>query len=253
MWSCIWHSSSSASNFRICKWYTNMDDSSKCLITIWQYLPAIDWYQYSVDTAHIVCRAGSVKWLSIRPSVCPIIRQQQHCVVDLLLSAVQAGNIDRQCRRLAATALQHGVQQQNAGTVMLTVMRRDWTWICFVTSRDGKYFYALVTEGLVLCWGLYFINVTSFCFMHIFCLLTYNSFTLIYLYTQITDFSDSCQGIMACTSLFNSTDSCEGIFFHFLKLKALLFLICQQDHPVFGNKYWEQLLSSRLDLKAQCC
>jgi len=50
---------------------------------------------------------------SVRPSVCPVDRQQKRRAAGLLLSAVQAGvSIDIDIGRPAATAPQHGVQQQ---------------------------------------------------------------------------------------------------------------------------------------------
>jgi len=33
MWACVWLSSSSAANLRICKWYSNMDDSGEYVVT----------------------------------------------------------------------------------------------------------------------------------------------------------------------------------------------------------------------------
>ena len=65
------------------------------------------------DADRIVCEAGSMKRF-VRPSVCPVDRQQQRGAAGLLLSAVRAGDIDRQRRRRrpAAKAPQHGVQQQ---------------------------------------------------------------------------------------------------------------------------------------------
>jgi len=47
--------------------------------------------------------------LSFRLSVCPIIWPQQRRAAGLLLSAVRAGDIDRQ--RRCSTAPQHGAQQ----------------------------------------------------------------------------------------------------------------------------------------------
>jgi len=63
------------------------------------------------DTARRVCRAGSMKRSSVRPSVCPIDRQQQRHAAGLLLSAVRAGDLDQQQARRSAT---------NAGSVTLT-------------------------------------------------------------------------------------------------------------------------------------
>jgi len=40
-----------------------------------------------IDTACIVCGAGSMKRSGVRPSVCPIDQQQQRRVAGLLLSA----------------------------------------------------------------------------------------------------------------------------------------------------------------------
>ena len=48
-----------------------------------------------IDAARIVCGAESMKRYGVRPSLCPIDRQQQRRPAGLLLSAVQAGDIDR--------------------------------------------------------------------------------------------------------------------------------------------------------------
>jgi len=63
--------------------------------------------RFSKVTGTVRCRA-SIAWLggTVRPSVCPIVRHPLHRAADLLLSA------DRQRRRPAATAPQHGVQQR---------------------------------------------------------------------------------------------------------------------------------------------
>ena len=57
--------------------------------------------------------------VSVLPSVCPIIRPQPRRAAGLLLSAVRAGDIDRQRRapgsmqqRRSGTGPQHGAQQQ---------------------------------------------------------------------------------------------------------------------------------------------
>ena len=53
-----------------------------------------------IDTARLVCGAGSMKRSSVRPSVrlpiCPIIRPQPQRAAGLLLSTVREEDIDRQ-------------------------------------------------------------------------------------------------------------------------------------------------------------
>jgi len=59
---------------------------------------------------------------SVRPSVCPIDRQQQRHAASLLLSAVRAGDIERQQRAPAPSSNGAAARRSaaNAGSVMLT-------------------------------------------------------------------------------------------------------------------------------------
>jgi len=68
----------------------------------------------------MVCE--TVERQSVRPSVCPVDRQQQRRAVGLLLSAMRTGDIDRQ--RPAPAPSSNGVVARrsvaNAGSVVLT-------------------------------------------------------------------------------------------------------------------------------------
>jgi len=48
-----------------------------------------------IEVASVACGAGSMKGLSVSPSVCPIDQQQQWCVAGLLLIAPRAGDVHR--------------------------------------------------------------------------------------------------------------------------------------------------------------
>jgi len=68
--------------------------------------------------AYVVSEAGTIKWYGVRPTVCPIIRPQARRAAGLLLSAMRAGDIERQRRlpgaqkqRRRSTGPQHGAQR----------------------------------------------------------------------------------------------------------------------------------------------
>jgi len=81
---------------------------------------------------HITVNRPSV--LIIRPSVCPIDRQQQRRAAGLLLSAPRAGNIDRQQAPALAATAPHAARRSaaNAGIVMLTAKGRRSTQTCLL-------------------------------------------------------------------------------------------------------------------------
>jgi len=69
-----------------------------------------------IDTARIVCGAGSVKRSSVRPSVCPIDRQQQRRAAGLLVERCE----DRRYRSIAGA----GAQRQRRRSTALGVKCR---------------------------------------------------------------------------------------------------------------------------------
>ena len=80
-------------------------------------------------TVRISRGTGSIKWSSVRlslcpsvrPSVCPVVRQQERRVAGLLLSALRAGDISReQAPVLSSNGAAARRTAANAGSVMLT-------------------------------------------------------------------------------------------------------------------------------------
>jgi len=72
----------------------------------------LSWPSWLVNS--VVCGTGSLLWSSVCPSVCPIIRPQLEHAVVILLSAMWAGDIDRQCWHQvpSSTGPQHVAPQQ---------------------------------------------------------------------------------------------------------------------------------------------
>jgi len=66
-----------------------------------------------IDVASVACGAGSMKGLSVSPSVCPIDQQQQWCVAGLLLIAPRAGDVQRY-------QAANGQQQRHCSTALST-------------------------------------------------------------------------------------------------------------------------------------
>jgi len=90
------------------------------------YITLLGFHRRIIDTARTVCERGSMKRLnvrlSIRPSVCPIDRQQQRRAAGLLLSALRPGNTDRQ-RRTQTLSSNYAAARRlaaNVGSVTLT-------------------------------------------------------------------------------------------------------------------------------------
>jgi len=79
----------------------------------------------------MVC--AMVQRSSVRPSICPIGRQRQRLPAGLLLSAMRAGDIDRQLRaRCGRRAAGAGAQQQmRLASLTLRAKRQGSTWTRF--------------------------------------------------------------------------------------------------------------------------
>jgi len=73
-----------------------------------------------------------MKRSSVRPSVCPIDRQQQRRAAGLLLSAVRRGDIDRQRRTPAPSSNGAAARRSaaNADSVMLTAEGPELSTTC---------------------------------------------------------------------------------------------------------------------------